>query len=98
MENAATFVDYLARLAVHERLRADDLATEGFANRLVAETDAEYRNFTRHFADKLNADAGFAGCAGTGRDDYLCGAQRFDVANFHLIVAADFDPFTQLSH
>ena len=56
-----------ADLAVHRRRRADDLAAERLADRLVAEADAEDRDLARSGGDQVEADAGLVRRAGAGR-------------------------------
>jgi hypothetical protein len=50
LEDADILVMDRRHLAVHQLLGVDDLAAEGFADRLVAEADAEQRNLAGEFA------------------------------------------------
>ncbi len=54
-------------LAVHRRGRADHLAAECLADRLMAEADAEDRDFARGGGDQVQADAGLVRRAWAGR-------------------------------
>jgi hypothetical protein len=97
-----------AGFAVHEVPGADDLASEGCANGLVPEADAQQgdatgtascagRNSGGEMADEVDADAGFLGSAGSGRDDDAVGTESLDFSEGDFIVAADFDLGAQFS-
>src|SRR5215472_11535414 len=64
---AAAVLDF-RKLAVHRDRRADDLAAEGLADGLMAETDAEDRDARRCSRNQVEADAGLVRRARAGRE------------------------------
>jgi hypothetical protein len=107
-ENGFAVVLDGAGFAVHEVSGADDLASEGCADGLVTEADAEQGdavgsaacaggNSGGEMTDEVDADAGFLGSAGSGRDDDAVGAEGLDFSEGDFIVAADFDLSAQFS-
>ena len=61
-------VQDLADFSVHRHARPPDVRAERFADRLMAQADAEERNVAVG-ANKLDDTSGAHGRAGTGRDD-----------------------------
>src|SRR5262245_49959006 len=66
-KDRAPVVEYLAGLAVQQIWSAYDASTEGLAHRLMAQTNAEQRNFPREMADHVERDPGVVRRAGAGR-------------------------------
>src|SRR5258708_23013929 len=85
----------LTGFAVHQVLRANHLAAEGCADRLVSEADSEQRHISpalalaREMADQFDADAGFLRGAGSGRKHDALGVHRLDLSHGHFVVAAN---------
>ncbi|MPN07828.1 hypothetical protein SDC9_155100 [bioreactor metagenome] len=77
-------------LAVHQRFGMHDAPTEGFANRLVAEADAEQRNLAGEFLDRRQRHAGLRRRAGAGRNDQIVGLEAGDLGQRDGVVAEDF--------
>src|SRR5579883_1095806 len=73
MEKAAAVVANGRELAVHRLGRPHHPAAESFADRLVAEADAEEGDFAGNRGDQIEADAGVLRGAGTGRKDNSVG-------------------------
>ena len=67
-EHAGSVVADLRRLAVHDAIGADDVAAVRFADRLMAEADAEDRDRASPAADDVDGDAGFLRRARPGRE------------------------------
>ena len=78
-------------LAVDGDGRAHHLAAEHLADRLMAEADAEDRDFRAGLADEVEADAGLARRARAGREDDRVGRAIDDVGHARRIVAHDLD-------
>jgi hypothetical protein len=70
-----------ALISVHEMWGADDIASEGGAQGLVAEADAEYRQLAGEMAEYVNADASFSRGTGAGRDENSVRMKRVDLLN-----------------
>ena len=81
-----------ADLAVHRGGRADDVAAECLADRLMAEADAEDRDSPRGGGDEVQADAGLVRSAGTGGEHDRFRLAREGVAYGELVVAHDLAP------
>src|ERR1700722_8321948 len=96
-EDAAAVVFDFAGFAVHQFLSANDATTEGGANGLMAEADAENGNFSGETPDERDADAGFLGRAGAGRYKDTFGAQGGDFVERDLVVAAHFELLAHLA-
>src|ERR1700675_3732762 len=80
-----------AGFAVHEMGGANHASAEGFANRLVPETDSQHWNFSREMPDQIDADARLMRRARTGGDDKPLGPHVLDLTHGHLIVTANLD-------
>jgi len=76
---------------VLDELRADYHAAERIADCLMAEADAEHRNFAGEMPDRFDADAGVLGTAGSGRHDEAARRERFKVGDRNAVVADDAD-------
>src|SRR6202142_883684 len=90
-----------AGFAVHQVGGADDLASEGCSESLVAEADTQNRQLPGEMAKKVNADAGFLRRAGAGRGAEAIGVHGLDFADRDLVVAADHyvgPQFAQILH
>src|SRR5688572_32047986 len=74
---------------MHDRWRAHNLATEGCADRLMAQTNAKYGNARAETLDRIAGNAGFLRRAGSGGNDDLFRSERFDFIQRDLIVAVD---------
>src|SRR6516164_1098610 len=96
-KDAAAVVADLRQFAVHLRRRSHHLAAEGLADRLMAEADAEDRNFLRRLRDQIEADAGLLGRARPGRqhDGVRVGSDHGFAR--HFVVATDLDFGAQLT-
>jgi hypothetical protein len=85
----------LTGFAVHQVLRANHLAAEGCADRLVSEADSEQRHtspalvLARKMADQFDADAGFLRGAGSGRKHDAFGVHRLDLSDGYFVVATN---------
>src|SRR5262245_39686588 len=66
-----------------------DFSAKGLPDGLVAEAYPEDWNAGGRFADEIEANAGFVGRAGAGRENDRIGLQRHDVADRNLVVAMD---------
>ena len=97
VEDALAVVIDGAGFAVHEMGGADDLAAEGLADGLVAETDAEDGHFSGHVANERDENAGLAGCTGAGREQNALGPQSFHLLDGQLVVAIDLDLCAQFA-
>src|SRR5690606_21089430 len=74
-------------LAVHDALGADDAATEGSADGLVAKADAEQRDAAGKMFDGGHRDARLIGRAGARRDHDVARRHGFDAGEIDLVVA-----------
>ena len=84
-------------LAVHQRGRAHDRAAIDLADRLVAEADAEDRDFRAGALDQRQADAGLVGRAGAGREHDGLGVHGHHLVDGDLVVAAHGELRPQLA-
>ena len=91
LKNGSIVMHDRAGFAVHEMWSADDLPAKGFADGLMSEADAEYRNLPREMADQVDADTRFMRRAGPGRNDDAFRSHLLDLGNRHLIVAANLN-------
>src|SRR5438105_784976 len=89
LEDRVPVVADLARLSVHEVRRANDLAAERLADRLVTETHAEDRGVARECAYDIDADTRLRGRARPGRDDDVRRRHDGDLFERHLVIAHD---------
>jgi len=96
-EDALSFMEHRRGFAVHQALRADDLAAVDFADRLMAEADAEQRNTRAKFANDIAGNSSLARRAGAGADQYLFGVERNRLLDGDLIVAENFHLRTELA-
>ena len=76
---------------MHGQRRADDLAAIGLAERLMAETDAKNRDGGPGGRDEVEANAGVARPARSGRQHDRVGRGGDDLGNAHLVVAVHAD-------
>src|SRR5579872_4854583 len=79
-----------AGFAMHEIGGADDVASEGFADGLVSQTDAEHRSSSREVTNEFDADTSFMRRAGAGRDHDPLWPHRLDFFYRDLSIAAKF--------
>src|SRR5579864_7210393 len=86
-----------AGLAVHDMTGTNDIAAEGFADRLVTEADAEHWDFSREVADQVDADARLMRRAWAGRDDDALGTHALNFVHGNLVVAAHLDLCAQFA-
>src|SRR5271156_1822516 len=96
-EDRLAVVNYRRSLAVHQAIRAHDLAAERLADTLQAEAHAENRNLVRHLAQESQRDAGLGGSARSRRDDDRIGTQRANAGDFDGVVALDRDVGAELA-
>jgi len=92
-KNGLAIVMDAAGFAVHQRRGAHYLATEGVANRLMAEADAENWYLSGELADDVDANAGILRFAGAGGDHDTLRFLGGDLIERNLVVAADFELF-----
>ena len=78
-----------ADLAVHRRRRADDLAAERLADRLMAEADAEDRELAGGGGDQVEADAGLVRRARAGGQHDRFGLRASASATVSLSLRTD---------
>ncbi len=95
-EDAAVVVLDGRGFAVHELWSADDLGTEGRADGLMAEADAEGGDLLGggkcgESLDERDEDAGVLRGAGAGREEDARGAEGDDFVGRELVVAFDDD-------
>src|SRR5260221_5048507 len=94
-EPGATMADG-AELAMHGLRRANDVAAEDLADRLMAETDAEDRKIAGA-ADEVEADAGAVGIARSRRDNDTLRLQGERGLDGHGVVALHHDLGAELA-
>jgi len=70
---------------------AYDLPAKGLADSLMAQTDAQNRNFPGHVPDERNQDARLARRARPRREQNPLRLERFDLLHRQFVVAADLD-------
>ena len=100
-EDRLTVVGDLAGLAVHELGCADDVTSEGCADGLVAEADAEESGCAGlrwRSADEVDADAGVLRGAGAGGDEDAVGVQVFDLLWGQFVVATNDHLLAELAN
>ena len=86
-----------ADLAVHDALRAHDAAAECFANRLMAEADAENRVFARELAQHVERDARVLRVARSWRQANALGVELRDFVQRDFVVAIGPYVFAELA-
>src|ERR1700722_9473797 len=96
-KNAGAVVADLRQLAVPLGRSAHHFPPKSIADRLMAEADAEDRNFCRGLRDQAEADAGLLGRAGAGREHDGIGIGGDNGAARHLVVAMHLDLRPQLT-
>src|SRR5579872_6681506 len=97
LEDSFVVVHDCAGLAMHDMSCADHTAPECFADRLVSEAHSQHWNLTGEMADQLDADSCLMRRTRAGRDHNSLRTQAFDLADGHLIVAANLDLGSQLA-
>ena len=90
-KHAAPVGGYRVGLAVHDRLRLDDTPSEGGADRLMAQADAQDRDLAGEPPDRRQAHAGLLRAARAGRDDDPRRPQRGDPVDVDPVVAVHAD-------
>ena len=88
-EDGLAVVRDAAGFAVHELRGADDVASEGCADGLVAEADSEDGPLAGEALNERDENAGVLRRAGAGREHEPLGREGFDLVDRELIVAAD---------
>ena len=86
---------------MHRYRRPHHLAAEGVADRLMAEADAENRDFGGNRRDQIETDAGLLGRAGAGRkhDGVRIGVDDGGAGDLVIAVDANLRPqFTEIVH
>ena len=83
---------------MHEALRTHDLPAERLAERLMAQTHAEDRQFVHEVADHRNAHARIGRRSRSRGDDDPARAEALDLLDRHLVVATHLRHRSQLSH
>ena len=87
-----------AGLAMHQLRGADDVASKGRSDGLMAEADAENRGLAGEALDERNEDAGILWCARAGRKDEAFGREGLDLVDGELVVATDDHLRAELAH
>ena len=82
---------------MHEHGRPYDVAPVSSAYRLMAETDAEYRDFSGEVPDDLYGDSRLVGRTWPGRNDDPLRLFFLDLINGYPVISKDLDCFTQLT-
>jgi hypothetical protein len=88
-EQALAGVVDAARLAVHQRRRADHVATHRLTHRLVTEADSQHRRRRLEAVDEGETDARFVGGARPGRQHDPLGREGRDLIQAYLVVPVD---------
>ena len=96
-EHAFFVVMDFTGFAVKEFWSADNFAAERGADGLVAQADAQNREFAGKFFDQLDRNAGFLRRARPRRNDDLLGLASGDFFDGNFVVAMDFYLATQLA-
>src|SRR3954469_4509266 len=78
---------------MHDAARADHTAAKSRTNSLMAKATPKNGNFSRHFADEIDRDAGFIRSARTGRNHNFPRGQLLDLLRCDLIIPAYLDLF-----
>src|SRR5262245_10409790 len=86
-ENAFAAMRDGRQLAMHQLLRPDDLAAECLSDGLMTEADAQNRRRLGSGPDEVEADSGFIGRAGSGRQYDRLGLRGQNLADADLVVA-----------
>src|SRR6266702_5522781 len=86
-----------ARLAVHQRWSADDLASKYLADGLVSETNTQYRYGFVEVPDGILCNSRIGGRAGSRRNDNTRGFQSLDFFERDLIISKYAQVFAQLA-
>jgi hypothetical protein len=86
-----------AGLAVHELLRANDLAAKGRTNALVPQTHAQDGQLAGKVLDGSHRDTGFQRRARAGRDHHAIRCARSDALDGDLVVAEHLHIRAQLA-
>jgi hypothetical protein len=91
------FVVDRRNLAMHQFLGVHDLAAEGFADRLVAEADAEQRNLAGEFTNRCQRNTCLRRGAGAGGNHQIVGIEPRHFGNGDGVVAVNLNILTQLA-
>src|SRR5437773_731085 len=86
-----------ARLAVHQRWSADDLASKYLADGLVSETNTQYRYGFVEVPDGILGNSRIRGRAGSSLNDNPCWFQSLDFVERVLIISKYAQVFAQLA-
>jgi len=85
------------RFAMHYPIIDNDLTTEGVADALVAQADAEERHFRSERANDVVGKAGFARRTGTGRNENSLRLKLADLFERNLVIAPHFQVHLHLA-
>jgi len=96
-KDAAIAVCYLRDLAVHQALGVHDAPAKSFADRLMAEADAEQRNLARERADRRRRNPGLRRRSRPGRDDEIVGRKLGDLGKRNRVVAKHLHVLTEFA-
>src|SRR5579875_3755753 len=97
LEDRAAVVVNLTGLSVIDCTGTDDAPAEGFADRLMSQTDAEQWDLPGKPANDFERDPGAAGCSRPGRDHNALGPQPGDFFDADLIVATHDELLAELA-
>ncbi len=89
-DSLAVVLDF-AGLAMHQMRRSHNIASEGRANRLMAQADSQQRYFAGKMANQRNRDSGFLRRAGARREQDPFRVHGFNFRGRDLIIAAHLD-------
>ncbi len=84
-------------LAVHETVRADDIAAVHLSDALVSEADAKDRDFAAEMPDRFAADSRFRRRAWTRRNHDAFRSERCDFRNRDLVIPPHDDIRSQFA-
>ena len=98
LKNRLAIVFDGAGLAMHQVCCPYDPAAESFADRLMPEADAKYRNSAGEVAYDFNADTRIPWRAWPWRNDNAFRMHIFKIFDCHLVIAAHFDLLPQLAN
>ena len=87
-ENGSAVVNDLGGFTVHQRGSRNHLASEYFADRLMAKAYPQDGNLATEVPNRFEENSGVFGAAGAGRQDQRLGPERLNLLNGDLIIAA----------
>src|SRR5271170_4116453 len=97
-EDGLAIVLDAAGFAMHKLRGADDVASEGCADGLMAEADSEDWPLAGEALDERDEDAGVLRRTGAGREHEALGIEGLDLVDGELVVAADDHVGAEFTH